>query len=47
MRAFGPARLKAAIDEVTLTISQSIFQTAFHQVNHCSMPPAPDDVVVT
>ena len=47
MRAFGPARLKAATAEVTFTIWQSIPHTAFHHVNHCSIPPAPDEVVVT
>ena len=47
VRAFGPARFTAAIADVTFTIWQSIPHTAFHHVNHCSMPPAPEEVVVT
>ena len=46
-RAFGPATLTAASAPVTLTISTSRRQIAFHHSNHSTTAPAPVEVVVT
>jgi hypothetical protein len=46
-RARGPATFTAASAPVTLTISTSMPQTAFHHSNHSRTAPAPVEVVVT